>query len=110
MFTCIRNGTSGGPVAVRWTASGIPLYTFSIPIDIGTPRATQDAGFPGLIGMLIDAKTLTLSVDLTTSVDVINGTQVACGEVLNGISSPPVTLFVIGECMLKNCQIMLYQH
>ena len=100
MFTCIRNEISGeSPVAVRWTANGIPLYTFGIPNDIGTPQATQD-GFAGVIGMLIDAKTLTLSVDLLTSVVITNGTQITCGEVLNGISSPPVTLFVIG----KKCQ------
>jgi hypothetical protein len=87
---------------VRWTANGTPLYTFGIPNDIGTPRANQDAGFPGLIGVLIDARTFTLSVDLSTAVDIINGTQVACGEVLNDISSPPMTLFVIGEWVLNS--------
>ena len=97
VFTCTRNETSEDRIAVRWTANGIPLYTFGIPNDIGTPRANQDAGFPGLIGVLIDARTFTLSVDLSASIDIINGTQVACGEVLNDISSPPMTLFVIGE-------------
>ena len=81
--------------------NNITSRVYGVSVTHGTPRANQDAGFPGLIGMLIDAKTLTLSVDLSTSVDIINGTQVACGEVLNSISSPPVTLFVIGECMLK---------
>ena len=101
VFTCIRNETSEDRIAVRWTANGTPLYTFGIPNDIGTPRANQDAGFPGLIGVLIDARTFTLSVDLSTSVDIINGTQVACGEVLNDISSPPMTLFVVGKWMLN---------
>ena len=102
VFTCIRNETSEERIAVRWTANGTPLYTFGIPTDIGTPRANQDAGFPGLIGVLIDARTFTLSVDLSTSVDIINGTQVGCGEVLNDVSSSPVTLFIIGECILHS--------
>ena len=95
MFTCTRSESS--PAAVRWTANGTPLYTFGIPSDLGTPRASQDAGFPGLVGVLIDATTFSLSVDLVTAVDIINGTQVGCGEVVNDISSPPVTLFVIGK-------------
>ena len=111
VFTCIRNETSEKRIAVRWTANGTPLYTFGIPNDISTPRANQDAGFPGLIGVLIDARTFTLSVDLSTSVDIINGTQVACGEVLNDISSPPMTLFVIGKWMLnsRRCTTVLVQ-
>ena len=95
MFTCIRSDSS--EAAVRWTADGAPLYTFGIPSDIGTPRASQNAGFAGIIAVLIDATTFTLSVDLATSVNIINGTQVACGEVLDDIASPPVTLFVIGK-------------
>ena len=95
VFTCSRSDPS--EAAVRWTADGIPLYTFGIPSDIGTPRASQNVGFPGIIGVLLDATTFTLSVDLATSVHIVNGTQVACGEVLNDISSPPLTLFVIGK-------------
>ena len=93
MFT---SETPTVPIAVRWTASGTPLYTFGIPRDIGTPRASQDAGFPGLVGTLVDATTLTLLVDLTVTRDITNGTEIVCDEVTSGITSPKFTLFIIG--------------
>ena len=96
LFTCTRNETSNVPIAVRWTANGIPLYTFGIPRDIGTPRANQDAGFSGLVGTLVDATMITLLVDLTVSMDVINGTEIACDEVTSGITSPRLILFITG--------------
>ena len=97
VFTCIRNETPTVPIAVRWTANGIPLYTFGIPRDIGTPRANQDAGFPGLIGTLVDATMLTLLVDLTVSRDISNGTEIVCDEVTSVITSPKFTLFITGK-------------
>ena len=97
VFTCTRSESS--PTAVRWTANGTPLYTFGIPSDLGTPRANQDAGFPGLVGTLVDATMFTLLVDLTLATDIINGTAVACGEVISGVTSPIFTLFIIGKAV-----------
>ena len=94
VFTCLRNDSSDA--AVRWTANGIPLYTFGIPRDIGTPAATQ-TGFPGLIGTLVNQTVFTLTVDLTTSMNIQNGTGVACGEVVSGTTSGTMNLFIIGN-------------
>ena len=95
VFTCTRS--EGSPAVVRWTANGIPLYTFGIPSDIGTPRASQNAGFPGLVGTLVDSDMLTLLVDLSISSDVVNGTAIACGEVTTGITGPSFILLIIGK-------------
>ena len=95
VFYCVRNESS--PAAVRWTANGVPLYTFGIPGDLGTPNAIQSAGFVGLVGNLTSATVFTLTVDLTMSVDIVNGTGVACGEVISGITSETMNLFIIGK-------------
>ena len=94
VFSCVRNDSSGA--AVRWTANGTPLYTFGIPVDIGTPAATQ-TGFVGLIGTLVNSTLFTLTVDLTTSTMIQNGTGVACGEVVTGTNSQTLNLFIIGK-------------
>lgn len=95
VFYCVRNESS--PAAVRWIANGVPLYTFGIPADIGTPNAVQSAGFVGLIGNLVNTTLFTLTVDLTTSVDIVNGTGVACGEVISATRSQTMNLFIIGK-------------
>ena len=95
MYSCVRNESS--PAAVRWTANGVPLYTFGIPGDLGTSRAIQSAGFVGLIGSLVNETLFTLTVDLTTSIDIVNGTGVACGELITGVNSDTMNLFIIGK-------------
>ena len=101
-FTCTCNESS--PAAVRWSADGIALYTFGIPADLGTPKAIQNASFPGLIGTLVDAATFMLiyTADLVTSADIVNGTQVTCGEIITGITSLPQTVFIIGKWVYVN--------
>ena len=100
VFSCVRNDSSGA--AVRWTANGVPLYTFGIPTDIGTDAATQ-TGFDGLIGTLVNSTLFTLTVDLTTSTMIQNGTGVACGELVSGITSQTMNLFIIGKthCVIR---------
>ena len=95
VFTCTRSEPS--PAAVRWLANDLALYTFDIPNDIGGPRANQNTGFPGLIGTLVNETMFTLTADLTTTVNIINGTSVVCGELVTNIKSQPLNLFVIGK-------------
>ena len=97
VFTCARSESF--PAAVRWLANDVALYTFDIPNDIGGPRANQSAGGPGLIATLVNETMFTLMADLTTTVDIINGTSIniVCGELVTNIKSQPLNLFVIGK-------------
>ena len=95
VFTCLRSEPS--QAAVRWTADGLALYTFGIPIDIGTPNANQNSGFSGVIARLVNRTVITLTVDLSNSTVIKNNTRIACGEVVNGNSSEIFNVFVIGN-------------
>ena len=92
-LTCIRSESS--PAAVRWTADGEPLYTFGIPMDIGTPNANH-SHIVGLIGVIINETTLTLMADLKNAT-FMNGTKVICGDIIRGNSSQPIIFSIIGK-------------
>ena len=89
-FTCTRSESSAA--IVRWSAGETPLYTFLIPGDL--TRGPYRSHMPGLRGSLINETTLMLSINLTASVSVANGTRVVCGDVERNVSQP---LSIIGN-------------
>lgn len=71
IFICSLNGSLS---LVRWDLDGEQLYSFGNPADIGMQASTN----VGLIGSLVNATTLTLTVDLSVSSSVMNGTVLSC--------------------------------
>ena len=105
-FTCTRSESSNA--AVAWTADGEPLYDFVIPRDIGTSRANQSS-LPGITGILINETTLKLFVDLATLNSGINGSGIACEDVVSRSLSEIKTMQVIGkDYHTNNILIIVY--
>ena len=100
-FTCTRSESSAA--TIRWTVDGVALYTFGIPDDIASANANQST-ILGLTAIILNATTLKLLVDLSTTITsgITNSTGVVCGEI-GGNSSQTLALNVIGKSSNNNC-------
>ena len=102
VFTCTLNDTTG----LRWSGNGIILYTYFIPVDIGRDQT----GIPGLISSLVNNTTSTLSVNLSDTTSIINGTEVGCSD--GGSTNLIETMIIIGNkiCYSQGTETVLIIH
>ena len=82
-----------------WVIGGRPstsLYSFEVPGDIGTPNASKTF-LPGFTGILVNATTFLLYVDLgIPSTNIIRENSMWCGRIGGPISHPSEPVLIKG--------------
>lgn len=91
VFTCTLNGSM--VTGMRWLGNERTLYSFFIPSDVGQNMTN----LPGLVTVLLNETTSTLSVSLNDSVMVTSGTRVACRGNTETLISPSISFTTIGK-------------